>query len=121
MKRETNHEEAGAPFTEGERTWRAFFYLMSAAMAGYALLQIGAGRFAAALGDLGVACLMISLIPQFPFIRAILVRRDPAQAQDQVLRDLERVHAQSPWAESVSAAGWILLGMSFLLRALGMG
>ncbi len=120
MRRETNHEEAAAPRTDGERSWRAFFYLMSAAMLGYALVQLTSGRFAGALGDAGVACLMVSLIPQFPFVRAILTRNERERPEDQMLRDLERVRAHSPWAETVSAAGWVLLGTSFLLRAFGL-
>jgi hypothetical protein len=37
-----------------------------------------------------------------------------------LLRDLEHVRTQSPWAETVSAAGWLLLGASLVLRAFGV-
>lgn len=121
MRRETNHDEAADPRTDGERTWRVLFYLLSAAMAGYGLVELGAGRVTGALGDAGVACLMLSLIPQFPFVRAILLARGQAdRPEEQLLRDLERARTASPWAETVSAVGWLLLGVSFLLRALGV-
>jgi hypothetical protein len=58
--------------------------------------------------------------PQFPFVRAILSRGHRKRPEEQLLRDVERVHTQSPWAETVSAAGWLLLGVSLLLRALGI-
>jgi hypothetical protein len=89
-------------------------------MAAYALVQLGSGRFAGALGDIGVACLMVSLIPQFPFVRAILAGSTRSRSEDQLLRDLEHVRTQSPWAETVSAAGWLLLGASLVLRAFGI-
>lgn len=120
MRRETNHDEAADPRTDGERTWRSLFYVLSAAMVGYGMVQLGAGRVAGAIGDAGVACLMVSLIPQFPFVRAILARGSRERPEEQLLRDLERVRTESPWAESLSAAGWLLLGVSFLLRALGI-
>jgi hypothetical protein len=120
MRRETNHDEASAPRKDGEGYWRALFYLLSAAMVAYGLVQLGAGRVAGALGDVGVACLMVSLIPQFPFVRAILARSERNRSEEQLLCDLERARTRSPWAESVSAAGWLFLGISFLLRALGV-
>jgi len=106
--------------TDGERFWRRFFYFLSAAMAAYAFVQLGLGRFAGALGDIGVTSLMISLIPQFPFVRAIVAGARRQHPEEQLLRDLERVRAQSPWAETASAAGWLLLGASFVLRAFGV-
>jgi hypothetical protein len=112
--------DLNAPLTDGERFWRRVFYVMSAAMAAYAFVQLGVGRFAGALGDIGVACLMISLIPQFPFVRAIVSGARRNMPEEQLLRDLERVRTQSPWAETASAAGWLLLGASFVLRAFGV-
>lgn len=109
-----------APPTQGERFWRRVFFVLSAAMTAYALVNLGSGRFANALGDVGMACLMISLIPQFPFVRAIVAGNQRVQTEEQLLRDLERVRTKSPWAESVSAAGWLLLGASLLLRAFGI-
>jgi hypothetical protein len=110
----------GTPRSDGERLWRRSFYLLSAAMAAYALVQLDAGRMAGALGDVGVTCLMLSLIPQFPFVRAIIAGARRHHSEQQLLRDLEQVRTQSPWAETASAAGWLLLGMSFVLRAFGV-
>lgn len=112
--------DMGRRRTGGERFWRRWFYLLSAAMAAYALVQLGSGRIAGALGDIGVACLMVSLIPQFPFVRAILAGSGRARSEEQLLRDLEHVRTQSPWAETASAAGWVLLGTSLVLRAFGV-
>jgi hypothetical protein len=106
--------------THGERVWRRAFFLFSAAMAAFALVELTAGNLASALGDAGVACLMIALVPQFPFVRAIFAGNNRQLSEPQLLQDLERVRAQNPWAESVSAAGWLLLGASLLLRALGV-
>ena len=89
-------------------------------MAAYGLVQLGGGRMAEALGDVGVTCLMISLIPQFPFVRAIIAGARRRHSEQQLLRDLEQVRTQNPWAETASAAGWLLLGMSFVLRAFGV-
>ena len=110
----------GTPRSEGEHFWRRAFFLLSAAMAAYALVQLGSGRLAGALGDVGLTCLMISLIPQFPFVRAIVVGARRHTSEQQLLRDLEQVRTQSPWAETASAAGWLLLGASFVLRAFGV-
>jgi hypothetical protein len=119
MKRDLD-SNTSAPRTHGERSWRKVFFVLSAAMTAYACVNLGSGRFANALGDIGMACLMISLIPQFPFVRAIVVGNQRLQTEEQLLRDLERVRTQSPWAETVSAAGWLLLGASLLLRAFGV-
>lgn len=121
MRRETNQEESGVSTTDGERVWRVVLFVLSAAMAAYGLVQLAGGRVAGAVGDVGVACLLISLIPQFPFVRAVLGRASKANADEDLLRDLDRVRRASPWVESASAAGWVLLGASFLLRAIGVG
>ena len=112
--------DASTARTEAEQFWRRAFYLLSAAMAAYALVQLGSGRLAGALGDVGVTCLMISLIPQFPFVRAIVAGARRQEPEQQLLHDLDRVRTQSPWAETASAAGWLLLGASFVLRAFGV-
>ena len=114
------HSDVDAPRTDGERFWRRAFYFLSAAMAAYAFVQLGLGRFAGALGDIGMACLMISLIPQFPFVRAIVAGARRRHSDEQLLRDLERVRTHNSWAETASAAGWLLLGASFVLRAFGV-
>jgi hypothetical protein len=119
MKRDLQ-SNANTPRTSGERFWRKVFFVLSAAMAAFALVDLGSGRFANGLGDVGVACLMISLIPQFPFVRAIVAGNARLHSERELLQDLERVRTQSPWAETVSAIGWLMLGASLLLRALGV-
>jgi hypothetical protein len=120
MKPNVDSGESTPPNGDGERFWRRAFFLLSAAMGAYALCQLTIGRLAGALGDVGMTCLMISLIPQFPFVRAIISGARGNQSQQQLLQDLERVRAQSPWAETASAAGWLFLGASFVLRAFGV-
>lgn len=120
MRHHTDHEATEASSKDGERLWRAVFFVLSAGMAAHALVQLIGGRVAGSVGDFGVTCLLVSLIPQFPFVRAILGHGSRARAEEQLLRDLDRVRTASPWVETVSAAGWLLLGASFLLRALGI-
>lgn len=110
------------PMSQGERAWRNAFFLFSASMAALALVDFDAGRFAHGLGDVGVACLMLSLIGQFPFVRAMVgagSRDSPAKARDELLREAERLRLANPWAERLSHAGWMLLLASFALRLLG--
>jgi len=120
MKPKLDSGASTPPSGDGERFWRRAFYLLSAAMAAYALCQLSVGRLAGALADVGMTCLMISLIPQFPFVRAIIAGARREQSQQQLLQDLERVRTRSPWAETASAAGWLFLGASFVLRAFGV-
>lgn len=107
--------------TRGERLWRRAFFFLSATLAACALLQLGAGRFASGLANVGLTFLLISLIPQFPFVRAIIRGGARQHPDDELLRDLQRVRTQTPWAETMSAAGWLFLGASLLLRAFGVG
>ncbi len=103
-----------------ERTWRNVFFYFSALMGALALVDFDAGRFAHGLGDAGVACLMLSLMTQFPFVRAI-VRADPgAKSREDLLREVEKMRSAHPWADRLSAAGWLLLLASLILRAAGI-
>lgn len=111
-----------APISSGERAWRNAFFLFSALMAALALVDFDAGRFAHGLGDMGVACLMLSLMGQFPFVRAMVdagSRESSAKTRDELLREAERLRVANPWAERLSHAGWMLLLASFALRLLG--
>jgi hypothetical protein len=108
------------PRSDGERAWRNTLFVLSASMAGFALVDIDAGRLASALGDAGVSLLMVSLMPQFPFVRAIVGDRNRRPSREELLRDIERVREQSPWAERAGTAGWVLLGASLVLRAIGI-
>lgn len=111
-----------APVSQGERAWRNAFFLFSALMAALALVDFEAGRFAHGLGDVGVVCLMLSLMGQFSFVRAMVSagsREAPAKSRDELLREAERLRLANPWAERLSHAGWMLLLASFALRLLG--
>lgn len=107
-------------WTPGERSWRRALFVLSAAMAASALVDLDAGRIANALGDLGVACLMLSLMPQFPILRAAVTASSHERPRERLLRELDRVRARGPWVERVSGAGWLLLGTSLVLRLLGV-
>ncbi|HXF47042.1 MAG TPA: hypothetical protein VNK91_13080 [Burkholderiaceae bacterium] len=103
----------------GERAWRSVLFVLSAAMAALAAVDLDAGRLAGALGDSGVACLMLSLLPQFPFVRALVAASERPRPREELLRDLERVRPRNPWADRAGAAGWMLLASSFVLRVFG--
>lgn len=116
-----------APLSPGERTWRNTFYLMSALLAALALVQFDAGRWAHGLGDLGASVLMLSVMTQFPFVRAVIrvsrqEDRSPDGArhrQEELMRQAAELKAAHPWADVAGRAGWILLGLSLVLRLTG--
>lgn len=108
--------------TPGETMWRNTFFYFSAFMGALALLDFDAGRFAHGMGDAGVALLLLSLLPQFPFVRAVVSGGDKdAPSRERLLAEAERFRAENPWTERFSRAGWALLLTSLVLRALGMG
>lgn len=110
------------PVTQGERVWRQAFFVFSALMAALAMIDFDAGRFAQGLGDAGVACLMLSLMGQFPFLRAMVAagsRDAPTQAREELMREAERLRLANPWAGRLSHAGWMLLLASLTLRLTG--
>lgn len=112
----------GAP-TPGERIWRNGFFFLSAAMAAAALNDLSAGRLAHGLGDLGICCLMLSLMTQFRFVRAVAKASaaiTPEQANETLQREAEDVRAAHPWAERVNRVGWALLVTSLALRLMGV-
>jgi hypothetical protein len=111
--------------TQGERIWRTVLFVLSAAMAASALFSADAGRFGKAIGDLGASVLMLSLMVQFPFLRAIVKAsaeqdsRSPEQQRKQreaLVQQAEKVRAANPWADMAGRAGWVLLALSLLLR-----
>jgi hypothetical protein len=110
----------------GERIWRKVFFVLSAMMTGFALVNLSAGHYAQAIGDLGASLLMLSLIVQFPFVRAIVKssRESPAtnpqRQRDDLIQQAEKLRAANPWAEHAGRAGWILLGFSLVLRIVGV-
>ncbi len=115
------------PPTSGERLWRNIFFVLSAALAGLALVQFEAGRWARGLGDLGAAVLMISLISQFPFLRAVIRASaeddgTPERARrrhEELMRQAAQLKAAHPWSDIAGRAGWVLLGISLVLRFSG--
>jgi len=113
--------------TQGERVWRNTFFVLSSALAGLALVQFDAGRLANGLGDLGASVLMLSLITQFPFIRAVIRASadgpgSPEQArrrQEELMQQAAQLKAAHPWSDMAGRAGWVLLGVSLVLRFAG--
>lgn len=113
--------------TAGERLWRNSFFVLSAMLAGLALVHFDAGRLANGLGDLGAAVLMLSLITQFPFVRAVIRassegERSPERVklrQEELTRQAAQLKAAHPWADIAGRAGWVLLGVSLVLRFAG--
>jgi len=119
---------AAAPAAStGQRVWQNTFFLLSAVLGGLALLQFDAGHLAHALGDLGASVLMISLISQYPFVRAVLRASaeegvSPERAkrrQEELMKQAAQLKAEHPWSEMAGRAGWVLLGISLVLRFTG--
>jgi hypothetical protein len=118
-----------SPASQGERAWRIALFVLSAAMAGSALVDFEAGRFAKGLGDLGASVLMLSVMVQFPFLRAV-VRASGEQGdasperarkqREQLMKQAEQVRAANPWADHAGRAGWALLAVSLVLRITGV-
>ncbi len=107
------------PASQGESLWRNGFFYVSAVMGALALVDLEAGRLAHALGDSGIACLMLSLMTQFPFVRAIVAASKGEQPREEALRQMQRLKEANPWADRLSLAGWTQLAASLILRAVG--
>lgn len=117
----------GQPPTPGERAWHMVFFVLSATLAALALVEFEAGRISHALGDLGAAVLMISLMSQYPFIRAVIRASaeddgSPERARrrhEELMRQAAELKAAHPWSDRAGRAGWVLLGISLVLRFTG--
>jgi len=117
-----------AAITQGERMWRNTFFALSAVLAGLALVQFDAGRYAQGLGDVGASVLMLSLIAQFPFVRAVLRASAEGEVspdrmkkrQKELQQQAAQLKAAHPWADMAGRAGWVLLGISLVLRFTGV-
>lgn len=110
----------GRHLSPGERVWRMAFFVLSAMMSGFALVNLSSGQYSYAIGDLGASLLMLSLIVQFPFVRAIVKAGEDSsrtrQRRDELLQQAEKLRTANPWAEYAGRAGWVLLGISLLVR-----
>lgn len=108
------------PAARGETLWRNTFFYLSAAMTASGLVDLEAGRLAHGMGDAGIACLMLSLMTQFPFVRAIVAASKQAQPSETLLREAQRLKAANRWSDRLGLAGWTLLAASLVLRAIGV-
>jgi hypothetical protein len=102
-----------------ERLWRNAFFGLSALMAASALVDLEAGRMAGAAGDAGVCCLMLSLMNQFPVVRAIVGTATKRTSPAELRRQSEKLRDDAPWTERLAGIGWSLLLGSLVLRAFG--
>lgn len=117
------------PASNGERAWRVVLFVLSAAMAASALVDFDAGRMGKGLGDLGVAVLMLSMMVQFPFLRAIVKASGEEEnaspervrkQREELMKQAEQVRSSNPWADYAGRAGWALLAISLILRIGGV-
>ena len=117
------------PPSNGERIWRSAMFFLSAAMAASALVDFEAGRLGKGLGDLGASVLMLSMMVQFPFLRAVLKasgeqeKSSPERVRKQreeLMKEAEQVRTSNPWADYAGRAGWALLAISLVLRIGGV-
>lgn len=115
--------------SNGERAWRAALFFLSAAMTASALVDFEAGRLGNGLGDLGASVLMLSLMVQFPFLRAVVkvsAEQDKAspdrvrKQREELMKQAQQVRAANPWADYAGRAGWVLLAISLVLRIGGV-
>ncbi len=115
------------PPSQGERVWRSTFFFLSAMLAALALVQFEAGRWAHGVGDLGASVLMLSVMVQFPFLRAIVRASADEEGspermkrrREELMQQAAQLKAANPWSDVAGRAGWILLGISLVLRIIG--
>ena len=78
---------------------------------------------------LGAAVLMLSMMVQFPFLRAIVKASRAQEAtspeklrkqREELMQQAQQVRSANPWAEMAGRAGWALLALSLLLRIGGV-
>src|SRR5512137_1352588 len=101
------------PPSQGERIWRASLFVLSAAMAASAFVDFDAARFGKGLGDLGASVLMLSMMVQFPFLRAVVKASGEQESvspervrkqREELMKQAERVRASNPWADYAGRA-----------------
>lgn len=110
--------------TPGERAWNLTFFFLSASTAASAMVDLSAGRFGSAIGELGATLLMFGLSVQFPFVRAFVSagseKADPEAQRQKILGIAEDLRVRHPWTEQTSRFGWSLLAGSLVLRLIGV-
>jgi hypothetical protein len=111
----------GQPADRAETTWRNVFFAMSAAMAGFGLVDLDSARLAGALGSFGVAALMLSLMTEFPLVRLLSQESQRPRPPAEVARDAQRLREANPWAQRLRTFGWGALMLSIGLRLMGTG
>ena len=90
-------------------------------MGAWAMIDFDAGRVAQGLGDVGVACLFISLEAKFPLMRALVkAEGDKKRSTEELLHEAQRRRAERPWPHRMGAWGWALLTASLILRWSGV-
>jgi len=118
-----------SPPSNGERIWRGALFVLSAAMTASALVAFDAGNFGKGLGDLGASVLMLSMMVQFPFLRAIVKASGESdnaspervrKQREELMKRAEEVRTANPWADRAGRAGWVLLAVSLILRISGV-
>jgi hypothetical protein len=110
-----------SPAPSGPETiWRGVFFVLSAGMAALGLVDFDNGRFAHGLGDLGLSSLMLSLLTQFPFLRAFVRASERPDGREILLKEAERLRKSQPWAARASSAGWTMMFLSLGLRLAGV-
>jgi len=118
-----------SPPSNGERVWRTAMFVLSAAMTASALVDFEAGRLGNGLGALGASVLMLSMMVQFPFLRAVIkvsAEEDKAspdrvrKQREELMKQAEQVRTANPWADYAGRAGWALLAISLILRIGGV-
>jgi hypothetical protein len=100
--------------------WRTVFFWLSALTAAFVLVDLDAGRWAGAAGNAGVCCLMLSLMHQFPVVKAIARAATKRASPSELQRESEKLRRASPWTERLAGVGWALLLASLLLQAFGI-
>lgn len=108
------------PVSPGERAWTGTFFYLSALMGAFALVDFDAGRIAHGLGDAGVSCLLLSLMNQFPFVRAVVRAGSDPNGRERIAQEVQRLRDAHPWNDRLNAAGWSLMLGSLALRAFGV-
>ena len=72
------------------------------------------------VGGLATLGLLLSLMDQFPVVRAVLGAAAKREPPEKLQREAERLRGAYPWSDRLASVGWSLLFGSLLLRVLGL-